>query len=96
MIGADKILFEMLITEKATQLSSNQNQYSFRVSSGSSRAAISNAVESAFGVKVRRVNVMNVKPKKKPNRFKRGGTSFTAGMKKAIVTLKPGEKIEIL
>ena len=47
MIEADKILFEMLITEKANQLSSNQNQYSFRVSSGSSRAAISGAVESA-------------------------------------------------
>ncbi len=96
MIEADKILFEMLITEKATQLSSNQNQYSFRVSSGSSRAAISGAVESAFGVKVRRVNVMNVKPKKKRSRFKGGGTSFSGGMKKAIVTLKPGEKIEIL
>ncbi len=96
MIEADKILLEMLITEKANQLSSNQNQYSFRVNSGSSRAAIAGAVESAFGVKVRRVNVMNVKPKKKRNRFNRGRTSLTGRMKKAVVTLKPGEKIEVL
>ncbi len=96
MIEADKILFEMLITEKATQLSSNQNQYSFRVSPKSSRAAIAGAVESAFGVKVRRVNVINVKPKRKRSRISRGSTSLTGGMKKAVVTLKQGEKIEIL
>lgn len=96
MIEADKILFEMLITEKATQLSSNQNQYTFRVDSGSNRTAIAGAVQNAFGVKVSSVNIINVKAKIKRDRSQRGRTRSKGGMKKAIVTLKPGEKIEVI
>ena len=55
-------------------------------------AAIKKAIENAFGVKVEKVNTLNTKPKsKRVGRY----TGMTRNYKKAIVTLKDGEKIEL-
>ena len=96
MTQADKILQKMLITEKATELSSNHNQYTFRVHPDSNRISISEAVQKTFGVTVTNVNIINVKPKAKRDRYRRGKMGFKPGVKKALVTLKEGDHIDVL
>ena len=91
-----EILLESILTEKATQLSANLNQYVFRVHPKADRRSIREAVQETFGVTVRRVNVLIRKPKVKRDRFRRNNLSVKSGMKKAIVTLKEGDKIDLL
>ncbi|MBO94341.1 MAG: 50S ribosomal protein L23 [Opitutales bacterium] len=91
-----EILLESVLTEKATQQSANLNQYVFRVHPKADRRSIKTAVQEAFGVTVRRVNVLIRKPKVKRDRFRRNNLSVKSGMKKAIVTLKEGDKIDLL
>ncbi len=89
------ILNQALLTEKATMLSANLNKYSFIVSSSASRTNVKSAVENAFGVKVLKVNVLNVKPKAKRDRTRRNKQGFTSGFKKAVITLQAGDSIDL-
>lgn len=81
-----------LVTEKSI-VSAEQGKYTFRVSKVANKIEIARAVEQIFNVKVGGVNTMTVKGKKK--RLGRHPEGKTADWKKAIVTLKPGYKIEI-
>lgn len=85
-----EVLRRPLITEKTTLLR-EQNMYSFEVAHGAVKHQIKEAVETAFKVKVVRVNVMMV-----PGKMRRIGRRevMTPSWKKAIVTLEPGQKIE--
>lgn len=86
------ILVRPLLTEKITAMREESNKFSFRVKPGANRIQIKRAIESELKVRVERVNVMNVRGKTK--RFGRFiGTR--ASWKKAIVTLKAGEKLEL-
>lgn len=96
MKGPDKILKEFRITEKSNQLSSNLNQYTFEVYQDADRVSIARAVESVFKVEVNRVNVLYQKPKVKRDRTNRGKVGVKSGFKKAVVTLKDGDKIELV
>ena len=87
-----KILREPCISEKATQLS-DQNKYTFKVYPNANKTQIAKAIASLYGVKVKSVNVINIKPKK---RILRGVEGAKTGYKKAIITLEKGEQIEIL
>jgi large subunit ribosomal protein L23 len=89
------ILNQALLTEKATMLSANLNKYSFTVAPSASRTNVKTAVENAFGVKVLKVNVLNVKPKSKRDRTRRNKQGFTSGYKKAIITLQAGDSIDL-
>ncbi len=89
------ILKEVLLTEKATMLSSNLNQYVFSVFPQATKTNIKHAVESAFGVVVINVNTMVQKPKSKRDRSRRGKFGRTSLYKKAIVTLKAGDSIDL-
>jgi large subunit ribosomal protein L23 len=89
------ILNQALLTEKATMLSSKLNKYSFTVATGSSRTNVKHAIENAFGVKVLKVNTLNVKPKSKRDRARRNKQGFTRGYKKAIITLQAGDSIDL-
>ena len=93
----EEIIRRPIITEKNSFLMT-QDQYTFEVHTESTKIQIKAAVEEAFGVKVKAVNTMNMKPKAK-SRFVRGGAGRiagrTRGWKKAIVTLNPGERIEL-
>jgi len=89
------ILNQALLTEKATMLSANLNKYSFTVAPRATRTNVKNAVEQTFGVKVLRVNTMNVKPKSKRDRTRRNKLGFTSGCKKAIITLQAGDSIDL-
>jgi len=85
------ILKKPVVTEKSTSLLQD-NKYTFVVDPGANKTEIKQAVESIFKVKVEKVNTMNVKGKIKRVRRIPGRTPDT---KKAIVTLRKGDKIEI-
>ena len=85
------ILKKPLITEKSNDLL-EQNKYTFLVDLDANKIEIRQAVESLFKVKVEKVNTMRVKGKIKRVRRIPGRTP---DRKKAIVTLKEGDRIEI-
>jgi len=85
------ILRRPVITEKSTSLLQD-NKYTFLVAPGANKTEIKQAVEKIFKVKVEKVNTLRVKGKFKRVRGIPGKTPDT---KKAIVTLKKGDKIEI-
>jgi len=78
------ILKEALLTEKATALSANLNQYIFSVDRKATKRNIKDAVEAAFGVTVLKVNTSILKPKSKRDRMRRNKLGHTAHVKKAI------------
>jgi large subunit ribosomal protein L23 len=90
------ILKGICYTEKFTALGSTHNQYVFDVDPGSTKGAIADAVQSGFNVKVRSVNVIRRDGKMRRNRMKRGAYGVTPKRKIAIVTLRAGDKIEII
>jgi len=85
-----EVLRRPVITEKNSVLQA-QGKYAFEVAEESNKNQIKQAVEKAFKVKVLAVNVVSV-----PGRKKRIGRRevLTQSWKKAIVTLKSGDKIE--
>jgi large subunit ribosomal protein L23 len=87
-----KIIESPLITEKSIA-GVEQGKYTFRVSRDANKIEIAKAVEQVFNVKVNSVNTMTVKGKKR--RQGRHPEGKTPDWKKAIVTLKPGYKIEV-
>ena len=96
MITADKILREYRVTEKAADLAANLNQYTFEVAPEANRKEVARAVAKVFNVEVTKVNILNKKPKVKVDRTRRGRPGTKGGHKKAIVTLKEGDAIELV
>lgn len=90
-MDAYRVLRKPLVTEKSTSLLQD-NKYTFEVDPKANKTEIKQAVESLFKVKVEKVNTMHVKGKLKRVRQIQGRTP---DRKKAIVTLKQGDKIEI-
>ena len=87
------ILIKPLITEKSTALREQGNKVCFYVNPDSNRIEVKKAVEEALKVKVESVNIISVHGKtKRFGRFE----GKKPDRKKAIVTLKEGEKIELL
>lgn len=87
-----------LITEKCMDLTA-EGKYAFEVALDSNKIEIKDAVEKIYNVKVDKVNTLVVKGKKRSGTDRRGKgkrvTGMTSEWKKAYVTLKPGEKIDI-
>lgn len=86
-----EVLRRPLITEKSTVLLA-EGKYAFEVAGPANKQQVKQAVEKAFDVKVLAVNMMMVRGK-----MRRVGRrqAMTPAWKKAIVTLKPGDKIEL-
>ena len=82
-----------LVTEKSTVLQDIRNQFTFRVHPKANKSQIRKAVETLFEVKVEKVRIMNM-----PGKLKRfmGRPGRSPGWKKALVTLRDGEKIDIV
>ena len=80
-----------IITEKATILS-EQNKTVFKVHDKATKKTIKKNIEKLFKVNVVKVNVINRKAKLK---MKQGKKSYRSGYKKAIVTLKKGQSIDL-
>ncbi|MEW6426252.1 MAG: 50S ribosomal protein L23 [Bacillota bacterium] len=85
------IIVRPVITEKSYSLA-GQNKYTFIVAPEANKVEIKKAVEELFKVKVLKVNTLNVQGK--PRRV-RGIAGYKPDYKKAIVTLRPGDKIEV-
>ncbi len=86
------VLRAPLLTERATDLKEKYNQICFEVDPRANKKAVKAAIENIFNVKVAGVRIVNTRPK--PKRFGRS-LGVSQGYKKAIVSLKQGDKIEI-
>jgi large subunit ribosomal protein L23 len=87
-----EVVLRPMITEKATELSA-ANKYLFEVRRDANKVQIRDAVQKSFDVKVQSVNVMNMKGK--PRRVRGNRIKHRPDWKKAVVTLVPGDKIEL-
>lgn len=86
------VLKKPVLTEKSLKLQRTFNKYTFDVEVTATKTDVKNAVEKMFDVKVEKVNIMNIKPKtKRMGRY----VGKTNKRKKAIVTLKEGNEIDL-
>ena len=88
----EKNIFDIIVRPLITEASMDmmaEKKYAFEVLPSATKPEIANAVEKAFGVKVKSVNTMNVRGKQKRVRYQAG---YTAAWKKAIVTLTEDSK----
>jgi large subunit ribosomal protein L23 len=85
-----------VVTEKSIGRTAT-SQYTFAVSSAADKRAIAEAIEKIFKVKVLRVNTQRIKGKRKHDLRRRGRRPRVkrSDWKKAIVTLREGDKIEL-
>jgi large subunit ribosomal protein L23 len=90
-LKAYDVILSPVITEKATHVS-EANQVIFKVAPGANKADIKSAVESLFNVKVKAVNTLVRKGKR---RTFRGIRAQLSDVKKAIVTLEEGHSIDV-
>ena len=86
-----EIIIRPIISEHSYDLMED-NKYTFEVHKDANKIEVAKAIEAIFDVKVTKVNTLNVKPKPKRMRYQEGKTR---SWKKAIVTLKEGDTIEL-
>jgi large subunit ribosomal protein L23 len=88
-----EVIIRPIFTEKSTYLKETENKLVVEVDRNANKIEIKKAFEELFNVKVEKVATINVKSKKK-----RWGRSVgrTRSMKKAIITLKKGEKLDFI
>lgn len=89
------VLRRPIITEKTNYQAAALNQFVFEVDRKATKAMVKEAVEILFDVNVERVNVINVPAKRTRRARSRRLMVRRSGYKKAIVTLSPGESIDI-
>ena len=86
----DKIL-SPFVTEKSTNLS-DQNKIIFKVSSKANKVNLKKNIEKIFKVNVTKINIINKQSRKK---IVKGKKVKVSGYKKAIITLKKGQNIDL-
>jgi len=86
----DKILFPV-VTEKSTNLS-EQNKIVFKVPTKSNKINLKKNIEKIFKVNITKINIII---KKRRNKLVRGKKVKVKGYKKAIITLKKGQSIDL-
>ena len=86
----DKILFPV-VTEKSTNLS-EQNKIVFKVPTRANKINLKRTIEKIFKVNVTKINIINKQPRLK---ITRGRKVNITGYKKAIITLKKGQSIDL-
>lgn len=89
---AQEIILRPLVTEKSTEGVTKENKYTFQVHRKANKIQIKNAVEALFKVKVMKVTTISLRGKMR--RFGRA-VGKTSDWKKAQVTLKEGDRIQI-
>ena len=87
------ILKRPIVTEKSNFQSDMLGQYTFEVDRRVNKHQVKQAVETVFNVTVERVRIINV-PAKRARRYGRRQVVRKSGWKKALVTLRPGDRIE--
>ena len=101
MKNKQEIIIRPLFTEKMSRLEETERKYAFEVAGHANKIEIKKAVEEKFNVEVDKVATMNRLGKDKTMTVRSGGrtirtSGFTASWKKAIVTLKIDNTIDIL
>ena len=91
MTNVYDIIIRPIITEQS-MADTEMKRYTFEVAKDSNKVEIRQAIEAIFNVSVVKVNTLNVKPKPKRVRYQVGQTRT---WKKAMVTLKEGDTIEL-
>ena len=81
-----------IVTEKSTSMQSLRNQFTFEVARSANKIEVKKAIETLFSVKVVKVNIVGV-PSKQKRTFGRAGQ--TKPWKKAVVTLRAGDSIDV-
>ncbi len=94
MKQAEQIVLAPQISEKSSQQTETLNRYFFKVHPSANKMEIKHAVETLFKVTVRKVNTMNLHGKPKRERSMKYGR--TAAWKRAVVTLKDGDSIDLV
>ena len=99
-INYNKILIRPIFTEKMSRLE-EERKYSFQVMVGANKLQVKKAVEMMFDVSVKKVSTSNRSGKKKNMTVRSGGRTIRtngrrSNWKKAIVTLKEGDVIDLL
>lgn len=93
MRGPRQVIVRPLVTEKSMRIKEERNAVTFQVVPDANKVEIRHAVETIFNVKVAQVRTANVRGKlKRMGRFQGRRSSW----KKAVVTLAPGHKIELV
>ena len=92
-MNAFEVIKTVRLTEKGTRQGEKYNQYTVMADPRASKPQIRTAVQDLFKVKVTKVNTLNVRGKFRRQRTKQAGQA--PGWKKAIVTLKEGDKISL-
>jgi large subunit ribosomal protein L23 len=93
MTEPTRVILSHVVTEKAERLKAEQSRYTFKVAPTANKIEVRDAVQRLFKVRVREVRVMNYLGK--PRRMGRF-SGRRPDWKKAVVTLKQGERIESL
>jgi large subunit ribosomal protein L23 len=93
MATLHRTIVRPIVTEQSSAAYQGRGEYAFEVASDATKQAIRQAIESLFGVKVKGVWTMNIRGKAR--RVGRGNPGRRPNWKKAIVTLRAGDKIEI-
>ena len=86
----DRIL-SPLLTEKSTNLS-GENKIVFKVRKSANKKNLKNNIEKIFKVNITKINIIN---KQNRTKFTRGRKVKVSGFKKAIITLKKGQSIDL-
>jgi large subunit ribosomal protein L23 len=93
-LQASQVVLRPVISEKSMD-ETQRGKYTFAVHDDANKLQIRAAVEELFKVTVTDVTVLNTKAKEKSRNRRRGRVrGFTSPWKKAVVTVKPGDKIE--
>jgi len=87
------IIHSQIVSEKGTDLSQKHNQYLFRVAPEANKIEIGKAIEKIFNVKVKSVQVINRKGKKRRRGYITGRTSSS---RRAVIRLEEGQTINIV
>jgi len=91
---AEKVILSPIISEKSIFLAES-NKYVFKIAPTANKIEVKKAVESLFKITVKDVHIMVIKGKAR--RFgKKGKMGRMVDVKKAVVTIKDGDKIEIM
>ena len=91
-----EVIYGPLVTERSYSLY-QQGRYTFRVANSATKPEIARALEEQYeaqGIKVKDVNTVSMRGKRRRSMRRIGAIGHTADWKKAIVTLGPGQKIE--
>ncbi len=92
----NNILIKPIVTEKMTEIMERENKYGFIVNYNANKIEVAKAIEKRFEVNVVAVNTIRYKGKRKTQFTKKGRfTGKTPQFKKAIITLKEGQTLDL-